>query len=64
MRHNAKTNLIIEYLCEYEFIFKMDLAHESEDQGELFSEKIRGSKISWDCPLKINIYKSIFWLEF
>jgi hypothetical protein len=46
MRHSAESNSKIEYLREYEFKFKMALAHESGDQGELFAEKKRGSKIS------------------
>jgi hypothetical protein len=54
MRHSAESNLIIEYLREYEFIFKTALAHESGDPGVLFAEKNRGSKISWDCPFKLT----------
>jgi hypothetical protein len=46
MHHSAESNLKIEYLHEYEFIFKMALAHESGDPGVLFAEKNRGSKIS------------------
>jgi hypothetical protein len=46
MRHSAESNLKIEYLREYEFVFKMALAHESGDPGILFAEKNRGSKIS------------------
>jgi hypothetical protein len=46
MRHSAESNLIIEYLREYEFIFKTALAHESGDPEVLFAEKNRGSKIS------------------
>jgi hypothetical protein len=46
MRQSAESNLIIEYLREYEFIFKTDLALESGDPGELFDEKNRESKIS------------------
>jgi hypothetical protein len=52
MQHSAESNLIIEYLCEYELIFEMALAHESGDLGVLFSKKNRGSKISWDCLFK------------
>jgi hypothetical protein len=52
MRHSAESNLKIEYLREYEFIFKTALAHESGDPGVLFAEKNRGSKILWDCPFK------------
>jgi hypothetical protein len=39
MRHSAESNLIIEYLREYEFIFKTALAHESGGPGVLFAEK-------------------------
>jgi hypothetical protein len=39
MRHSVKSNLIIEYLREYEFIFETALAHESGDPGILFAEK-------------------------
>jgi hypothetical protein len=52
MLHSAELNLKIEYLREYEFIFKTVLAHESGDPGVLFAEKNRGSKISWDCRFK------------
>jgi hypothetical protein len=56
MPHSAELNLKIEYLREYEFIFKTALAHESGDPGVLFAEKNRGSKISWDCPFKIRVF--------
>jgi hypothetical protein len=46
MRHRAESNLKIEYLREYKFIFKTVLAHESGDPGVLFAEKNQGSKIS------------------
>jgi hypothetical protein len=46
MRHSAESNLKIEYLREYEFIFKTALAHETGDPGVLFAEKNRESKIS------------------
>jgi hypothetical protein len=39
MRHGAESNLIIEYLSEYEFIFETALVHESGDPGVLFAEK-------------------------
>jgi hypothetical protein len=38
MSHSAESNLIIEYLREYKFIFKTALAHESGDPGVLFAE--------------------------
>jgi hypothetical protein len=40
----------MEYLREYEFIFKTALAHESGGPGVLIDEKNWGSKISWHCP--------------
>jgi hypothetical protein len=52
MPHSAESILIIEYLREYEFIFETALAHESSSPGVLIDEKIRGSKISRDCPFK------------
>jgi hypothetical protein len=36
--------LKIEYLLEYEFIFKTALAHKSGDSGVLFAEKTEGRK--------------------
>jgi hypothetical protein len=45
MRHRVESNSKIKYLREYKFIFKTALAHESGDQGVLFAEKNRGSKI-------------------
>jgi hypothetical protein len=39
MRHSAELNLKIQYLCEYKFIFKTALAHESGDPEVLFAEK-------------------------
>jgi hypothetical protein len=39
MRHSVESNLIIECLCEYEFIFTTHLAHELGDPGVLFAEK-------------------------
>jgi hypothetical protein len=41
MRHSGESNLKIEYLREYEFIFKTALAHESGDPGVLFEKKPR-----------------------
>jgi hypothetical protein len=52
MWHSAESNLKIEYLHEYELIFKTASAHESGDPGVLFAEKNRGSKISWDSSFK------------
>jgi hypothetical protein len=51
MRHSAESNLKIEYLREYEFIFKTALAHESEDPGVLFAEKNDGRKSRETVPL-------------
>jgi hypothetical protein len=52
MRHSAESNLKIEYLRKYEFIFKTALAHDLGDPGVLFAEKNCWSQILWDCPFK------------
>jgi hypothetical protein len=52
MRHSAQLNLIIEYLREYEFIFKTALAHESGDPRVLFAKKTEGRKSRDIVPLK------------
>jgi hypothetical protein len=39
MQHSAESIFIIEYLCEYEFIFEMALAHESGGPVVLIDEK-------------------------
>jgi hypothetical protein len=39
MRHSAESNLKINYLRKYKFLFKTALAHESGDKGVLFAEK-------------------------
>jgi hypothetical protein len=62
--HSAESNSKIEYLREYEFIFKTTLAHESGDPGVLFAEKNGGSKISWDCPFKAICIKFLFLQSF
>jgi hypothetical protein len=41
MRHTVESNLIIEYLCKYEFIFETALAPESGEPAVLFREKTR-----------------------
>jgi hypothetical protein len=41
----------IEYLREYEFIFKTALAHESGGPGVLFAEKTEGQKSHETVPL-------------
>jgi D-serine dehydratase len=40
----AESNLIIEYLQEYEIIFETALTHESGDPGVFFVEKTEGQK--------------------
>jgi hypothetical protein len=46
MWHSVESNLKVEYLRKYEFIFKTaSLAHELGDPGVLFAEKNRESKI-------------------
>jgi hypothetical protein len=49
--HN-KIDFIVEYLREFEAICKKVLAPGSGAQMELFDEKIRRSKISWQGPFK------------
>jgi hypothetical protein len=51
MRHCAESNLIIEYLRKYKFIFKTALAHELGDPGVLFAEKTEGQKSCETVPL-------------
>jgi hypothetical protein len=43
------------YLGEFEAEFKKALARESWEQGVLFNEKNRRSKISWHCPFNKNV---------
>jgi hypothetical protein len=53
MRHGSESNLKIEYLREYEFIFKTALAHESGDPAVLFClpKKTEGQKSRETVPL-------------
>jgi hypothetical protein len=51
MPHCAESILKIEYLREYEFIFKTALAHESGDLGVLLAEKNEGRKSRETVPL-------------
>jgi hypothetical protein len=39
MQHSAESIFIIQYLCEYEFIFETAFAHESEGPEVLIDEK-------------------------
>jgi hypothetical protein len=52
MRSRFSSSNLIEYLRELESICKTVLSHESGDPGVLLNEKIRGPKISSDCPFK------------
>jgi hypothetical protein len=64
MRHSSESifpSNLIEYLREFESICKTVLAHESGNPGVQFNEKIRGSKISWDCPFKASCNSLILW---
>jgi hypothetical protein len=54
MWHSAESNLKIEYLHKYEFIFKTALAHESGDPVVLFAEKTEGRKSRETVRLKRN----------
>jgi hypothetical protein len=42
MQNSAESNLKIEYLGKYEFMFKTALAHDSGDPGVLFAKKNEG----------------------
>jgi hypothetical protein len=58
MRYSAESIFVvesnrIEFLREFESIFKTTLAPESGHPWVPFNEKNRGSKISWDCPFKL-----------
>jgi hypothetical protein len=55
MHHCAESIFKVDYISEYEFIFKTALAHESGDTGVLFDEKDQRSKISWDCAFKAGV---------
>jgi hypothetical protein len=44
MHHCAESIFKVDYLREYESIFKTALTHESVDPGVLFDEKTRGRK--------------------
>jgi hypothetical protein len=53
MRHSAESNLKIEYLRDYEFIFETAFAHESGDSGVLLAEKkTEGRKSCENASLK------------
>jgi hypothetical protein len=54
MQHSAESNLKIEYLREYEFIFKTALAHESGDPVVSLAEKTKGRKSRETVPLKFK----------
>ncbi len=45
-------DLKLEYLCKLASFFETILGCESEALREMFDEKNRRSKISWDCPVK------------
>jgi hypothetical protein len=52
MPHSTETNLITEYLREYEFMLEMAFAHESEDRGYCLPEKTECQKSCETVPLK------------
>jgi hypothetical protein len=49
---HKKIDFLVEYLREYEKICKKALTRRSGAQKELFDEKNRRSKISWQGPFK------------
>jgi hypothetical protein len=51
MQHSVESNLKIEYLHDYKFIFKTTLAHESRDPGVLFAKKTERQKSRETVPL-------------
>jgi hypothetical protein len=57
MQHSQESNRI-EFLSEFESIFKTALALKSGHLGVPFNEKNWGYKISWDCPFKGVIARS------
>jgi hypothetical protein len=57
MWHSAESNLTIEYIRKYEFIFETASTHELGDTWVLFSEKIEGRKSRETVPLAL---KSIY----
>jgi hypothetical protein len=55
MRHIPESNLKIEYLREYEFIFETALAHESGDPSNVCRKKTEGRKSRYyRCHLDLN----------
>jgi hypothetical protein len=60
IRHSAESNLSIEYLREYEFIFETALVLESGDPGLLFAENTGGQKSLETVPL-IGWIRSIWF---
>jgi hypothetical protein len=58
----AESNLKIEYLREYDFIFKTALAHESGEPGVLFAEKTEGQKSRETVPF--NAKKGSVFIQY
>jgi hypothetical protein len=60
MLHSAESIFppnLIEYLREFEYIWKTVLAHESGDPGVQFNEKTEGRKSRETVPLKNRTQK-------
>jgi hypothetical protein len=53
MQHIFESIFVVEYLREYESLFKTALAHESVDLGILVDEKTRDRKSRETVPLKV-----------
>jgi hypothetical protein len=64
MWHSTESNLIIEYLREYEFIFLSALVHESGDPGVLFAKKTEGQKSSETVPFSSQKISLNFFIIF
>jgi hypothetical protein len=52
--NDKNIDFIVEYLREYVVIWKKALTRWSRAQMELFDEKNRRSKISWQGPFKLT----------
>jgi hypothetical protein len=59
MQHSAESIFAVEYLGEYESIFKTVLAHASVEPGAFFGEKTRGRKSCETVPLRGNLARFV-----
>jgi hypothetical protein len=62
MPHSGESFFVVEYLCKFEFICKIVLAHESGYPGVQYNEKTEGRKSRETVPLKkLNINCAQIW---